>query len=70
MQRRRAATIVGAVAVTVLAAGLALGATFGLFGMTEPDAVGGDSERTRVAVVVPAGSVDPAGSTPPPARDD
>jgi len=70
MQRRRAATIVGAFAVIVLAAGLALGATFGLFGMTEPDAVGRDAERTRVAVVVPAGSVVPAGGTPAPARDD
>ena len=70
MQRRRAATVVGAVAVTMLAAALALGATFGLFGMTEPDATGGGAEQTRVAVVVPANSVGPAGGTPAPPRDD
>jgi len=70
MQRRRAATVVGAVAVTMLAAALALGATFGLFEMTEPDAADGGTEQTRVAVVVPANSVDADSGTPVPARDD
>jgi hypothetical protein len=71
MERRRAATVAGAAAATVLAAVLGLGATFGLFGLTEPpDAGGSGADRAPVAAVTPGHAVGAAAGAPTTARDD
>jgi hypothetical protein len=69
MERRRAATVAGAAAATVLASVLGLGATFGLFGLTEPDSGGAD--RAPAAAVATAHALDaPAPAPATPVRDD
>jgi hypothetical protein len=70
MQRRGAATVAGAAAVTVVAAVLGLGATFGLFGLTEPGPDAG-AGRTGIAAVVPGDGLRTSGpGTAAPLRDD
>jgi len=64
MERRRAAATAGAAAVTAFAAVLGLGATFGLFGLTQPDGRVVHVDRAHVATVA-AGP-----GTTVPGRDD
>jgi hypothetical protein len=71
MERRRAATVAGAAAVTVCATVLGLGATFGLFGLTEPDSGGTGTARTPVAAVSAAHRLAAPATVPAtPVRDD
>ena len=69
MERRKLVATAGALSVTAFAATLGLGATFGLFGVTQPDSpLGRLDDRRAVAVVVNAGrgpAASPAVATMP-----
>ena len=77
MVRRKAAAIAGAAAATTFAATVGLGATFGLFGLTQPDSRMGRLDGARAASVAntpPAVTATVAPATiapaPPATRDD
>ena len=57
MERRKLLATAGALSLTAFAATVGLGATFGLFGVTQPDSpVGRLDDRRAAAVVVNAGA--------------
>jgi hypothetical protein len=64
VERRRAATVAGAAAATVLATVLGLGATFGLFGLTAPDSDGAGADHRRVGTVSQVQHLEAPGATP------
>jgi hypothetical protein len=72
VERRKLLATAGAVTVTAFATTVGLGASFGLFGVTEPDSPVGRLDSRRAAVVevhaVPAPA--PVTTTPPGADAD
>ena len=72
MERRKLLATAGAVTITAFATTVGLGASFGLFGVTEPDSPVGRLDSRRAATVevhavpVPA----PVTTTPPGANAD
>jgi hypothetical protein len=63
VERRKLVATAGALSVTAFAATVGLGATFGLFGVTQPDSpIGRLDDRRAVAVAANAESV--AGASP------
>jgi hypothetical protein len=69
VERRRLLATAGAVTVAAFATTVGLGASFGLFGVTEPDSPVGRLDSRRATVEVHAG--DPAApvTTTPPGAD-
>ena len=72
MQRRRLLATAGAVTITAFATTVGLGASFGLFGVTEPDSPVGrlDSRRTATVEAHAIPAAVPVTTTPPGADAD